>query len=166
MHIGMVGLGRMGLNMLERLRAAGIDVTGYDADPENTEVASLSELIAALPGEGRIVWVMVPAGKPTEAVLAELHDLLGEGDVVIEGGNSHFEADRAHAAQFAKKGIAFVDVGVSGGVWGRENGYGLMAGGEDAEIERLLPVFDALRPEGPREEGFVHAGPVGAGHYA
>ncbi|MDD9205430.1 NAD(P)-binding domain-containing protein, partial [Georgenia sp. 10Sc9-8] len=166
MHIGMVGLGRMGSNMLERLRAAGIDVTGYDADPQNTEVATLGELVDALPDEGRIVWVMVPAGKPTETVLDELFELLGEGDVVIEGGNSHFEADRVHAARFAEKSIAFVDVGVSGGIWGRENGYGLMAGGEDAEIERLLPVFDALRPEGPREEGFVHAGPVGAGHYA
>ncbi|MPV37926.1 phosphogluconate dehydrogenase (NAD(+)-dependent, decarboxylating) [Georgenia subflava] len=166
MHIGMVGLGRMGGNMAERLRAAGIDVTGYDANPENSEVASLAELVAALPQPRRVIWVMVPAGAPTAAVLTELEGLLDDGDVVVEGGNSHFEDDRTNADSLAAKGIGYVDVGVSGGIWGRENGYGLMAGGAQDDIELLMPVFDALRPEGPRNEGFVHAGPVGAGHYS
>ncbi|PFG39780.1 6-phosphogluconate dehydrogenase (decarboxylating) [Georgenia soli] len=166
MHIGMVGLGRMGGNMAERLRDAGIQVTGYDANPENTEVATLAELAATLPGPRRVVWVMVPAGPPTAAVLEELAGVLEDGDIVVEGGNSHFEEDRENAETLAERGIRYVDVGVSGGIWGRENGYGLMAGGDADDIEHLMPVFDALRPEGPREEGFVHAGPVGAGHYA
>lgn len=166
MHIGMVGLGRMGGNMAERLRSGGIEVTGYDTNPDNSEVATLADLAARLPQARRVVWVMVPAGAPTAAVLAELATVLDEGDLVVEGGNSHYESDQANAAQLAERGIGYVDVGVSGGVWGRENGYGLMAGGSDADIETLMPVFDVLRPEGPREEGFVHAGPVGAGHYA
>jgi 6-phosphogluconate dehydrogenase len=166
MHIGMVGLGRMGGNMAERLRSAGIDVTGYDVNPATSEVASLAELVAALPAPRRVVWVMVPAGAPTEDALHELAGLLDEGDVVVEGGNSHFEADRTNAAAFAERGVGYVDVGVSGGIWGRDNGYGLMAGGAAEDIALLMPVFDALRPDGPREEGFVHAGPVGAGHYA
>ncbi|WP_127126400.1 phosphogluconate dehydrogenase (NAD(+)-dependent, decarboxylating) [Georgenia sp. SYP-B2076] len=166
MHIGMVGLGRMGGNMAERLRAGGIEVTGYDANPANSEVATLADLVAALPQPKRVVWVMVPAGAPTEAVLDQLGTLMDEGDIIIEGGNSHFEADRTNAATLAARGIGYVDVGVSGGVWGRENGYGLMAGGSAEDIATLMPIFDTLRPEGPREEGFVHAGPVGAGHYA
>jgi 6-phosphogluconate dehydrogenase len=166
MHIGMVGLGRMGGNMAERLRAAGVEVTGYDANPENTQVATLAELADALPGPRRVVWVMVPAGPPTAAVLEELAGVLEEGDIVVEGGNSHFEEDRENAETLAAHGIRYVDVGVSGGIWGRDNGYGLMAGGADDDIEHLMPVFDALRPDGAREEGFVHAGPVGAGHYA
>ncbi|GAA4425523.1 decarboxylating 6-phosphogluconate dehydrogenase [Georgenia halophila] len=166
MHIGMVGLGRMGGNMMERLRAAGITVTGYDANPENSEVPTLSEFVATLPQPRRAIWIMVPAGDPTTAVLNELAGLLDEGDVVVEGGNSHFERDQENAAMLFEKGIRYVDVGVSGGIWGRDNGYGLMAGGDQEDIEHLLPVFDALRPEGPREEGFVHAGPVGAGHYS
>jgi len=166
MHIGMVGLGRMGGNMAQRLRAGGIEVTGYDANPANSEVTTLSDLVGALPQPRRVVWVMVPAGDPTTAVLDQLGTLLDEGDIVVEGGNSHFEADRANATALAARGIGYVDVGVSGGVWGRENGYGLMAGGAAEDIATLMPVFDALRPEGPREEGFVHAGPVGAGHYS
>ncbi|MFC7403920.1 phosphogluconate dehydrogenase (NAD(+)-dependent, decarboxylating) [Georgenia alba] len=166
MHIGMVGLGRMGGNMVERLRAAGIEVTGFDMNPETSEVASLADLVAALPQPRRVVWVMVPAGEPTAAVLRDLADLLDEDDVVVEGGNSHFQEDKANAATLSAQGVRYVDVGVSGGVWGRDNGYGLMAGGEKDDIDLLMPVFDALRPEGPREEGFVHAGPVGAGHYA
>jgi 6-phosphogluconate dehydrogenase len=92
--------------------------------------------------------------------------VLDKGDLVIDGGNSRYTDDTVHAAQLAELGIRFVDCGVSGGVWGLENGYGMMAGGEKADIKELLPVFDALRPEGPRAEGFVHAGDVGAGHYA
>ncbi|MEV7527117.1 phosphogluconate dehydrogenase (NAD(+)-dependent, decarboxylating) [Agrococcus sediminis] len=164
MHIGLIGLGKMGGNMRTRLRAAGIEVTGYDRNPEVTDVATVDELIAALPTP-RIVWAMVPAGEITDAVVTELGEKLSAGDLVIDGGNSRFTEDERHAAQLAERGVRFVDVGVSGGIWGLENGYGLMVGGERADVEELMPVFDALRPEGPREEGFVHAGPTGAGHY-
>ncbi|KAA6436119.1 decarboxylating 6-phosphogluconate dehydrogenase [Agrococcus sediminis] len=164
MHIGLIGLGKMGGNMRTRLRAAGIEVTGYDRNPEVTDVTTVDELIAALPTP-RIVWAMVPAGEITDAVVTELGEKLSAGDLVIDGGNSRFTEDERHAAQLAERGVRFVDVGVSGGIWGLENGYGLMVGGERADVEELMPVFDALRPEGPREEGFVHAGPTGAGHY-
>jgi 6-phosphogluconate dehydrogenase len=165
-HMGLVGLGKMGNNMRERLRRAGIEVTGYDPRPEVSDVESLAALVEALPGPRRVVWVMVPAGDPTRSVVQELGDLLGDGDVIVEGGNSHYPEDQARAAELAGRGIGYVDVGVSGGIWGLENGYGLMCGGDDAHVELLMPVFDALRPEGPRDEGFVHAGNVGAGHFA
>lgn len=165
-HIGLVGLGKMGNNMRARLREHDIEVTGFDPRPEVSDVPTLADLAAALPQEKRVVWVMVPAGEPTRGVLDDLAEILSEGDIVIEGGNSHYVEDQERAAELAKKGIGYLDVGVSGGVWGLKNGYGLMVGGADADVESVLPVFDALRPEGPREEGFVHAGPVGAGHYA
>jgi len=166
MHVGLVGLGRMGGNMRERLRRAGIEVTGFDRDPAVSDVDSLAGLVEAVPAPGRIVWVMVPAGEPTHAVVGELAGLLAEGDLVIEGGNSHYVDDAKHAELLAARGVGYVDVGVSGGVWGLENGYGLMAGGALEHVDRAMPLFDALRPAGPREEGFVHAGGVGAGHYA
>lgn len=166
MRIGLVGLGRMGANIRDRLRAAGIDVTGYDRNPEVSDVASLADLVAALPGGERIVWVMVPAGDLTHAVIDELRGLLDAGDLVIDGGNSYFGDDVTHAASLAERDIHYLDVGVSGGVWGLANGYGLMVGGAPADVERAMPLFDALRPEGPRDEGFVHSGAVGAGHYA
>jgi 6-phosphogluconate dehydrogenase len=165
MHIGLVGLGRMGGNMRERLRRAGVQVTGYDPNPEVTDVEDLAALAAALPTP-RVVWVMVPSGAVTDQVITDVAAVLEPGDLVIDGGNSRFTDDAVHSAQLAESGIRFVDCGVSGGVWGLTNGYGLMAGGEAADVQELLPVFDALRPEGPRDEGFVHAGPVGAGHYA
>ncbi|PZR53162.1 decarboxylating 6-phosphogluconate dehydrogenase [Xylanimonas oleitrophica] len=165
-HIGLVGLGKMGNNMRARLRKGGIEVTGYDPRPEVSDVATLTDLVAALPAGRRVVWVMVPAGDPTRAVLAELKGILGEGDIVIEGGNSHYVEDQERAADLAEKGIGYIDAGVSGGVWGLDNGYGLMVGGSEDDVAEVMPVFDALRPEGPREEGFVHAGPVGAGHFA
>ncbi|WP_069385525.1 phosphogluconate dehydrogenase (NAD(+)-dependent, decarboxylating) [Cellulosimicrobium cellulans] len=166
-RIGLVGLGKMGNNMRERIRAAGIEVTGYDPRPEVSDVATLADLVAALPTDGpRIVWVMVPAGDPTRGVVTELGGLLGEGDVVIEGGNSYYREDQARAAELAEKGVGYLDCGVSGGVWGLANGYGLMVGGPKELVDAAMPVFDALRPEGPREEGFVHAGDVGAGHFA
>ncbi|MBD8079987.1 phosphogluconate dehydrogenase (NAD(+)-dependent, decarboxylating) [Cellulosimicrobium arenosum] len=166
-RIGLVGLGKMGDNMRSRVRAAGIEVTGYDPRPEVSDVASLADLVAALPSdEPRVVWVMVPAGEPTRSSVDALAGLLGSGDVVIEGGNSHYVEDQERAAQLAEKGIGYIDVGVSGGVWGLDNGYGLMVGGDRDVVETAMPVFDALRPDGPREEGFVHAGEVGAGHFA
>jgi 6-phosphogluconate dehydrogenase len=166
MHIGLVGLGKMGANMRERLRTGGVDVTGYDRNPEVTDVPSLEALVQALPAEQRVVWVMVPAGAITRGVVDELAGLLSEGDILLDGGNSYYKDDLVHAEVLRERGIRYLDVGVSGGVWGLANGYGLMVGGDDESVATLMPVFDALRPEGPREEGFVHAGPVGAGHYA
>jgi 6-phosphogluconate dehydrogenase len=164
-QLGLVGLGRMGFNMRERLRAAGHDVVGYDRNQDVSDVASIAEMVEKL-NAPRIVWIMVPHGEPTKQTVRELAGLLSAGDLVIEGGNSKYTDDQENAALLAENGIKYVDVGVSGGVWGAKNGYGLMAGGDAEDVERAMPIFDALRPEGPREEGFVHAGPVGAGHYA
>jgi 6-phosphogluconate dehydrogenase len=164
-HIGLVGLGKMGGNMRFRLRKAGVAVTGYDRTPELSDVDSLATMVAGLPTP-RTVWVMVPAGAPTTATIAELAELLASADLVIDGGNTKFTDDAVHAATLAERGIHFLDCGVSGGIWGQEFGYGLMVGGDAALVERAMPVFDALRPEGPRDEGFVHVGAVGAGHYA
>jgi 6-phosphogluconate dehydrogenase len=166
MHIGLVGLGKMGANMRSRIRAAGIEVTGYDRNPDVTDVPSLEALVEALPAGERIVWVMVPSGEITDAVVTELAGLLSAGDVLIDGGNSYYQDDKKHADVLAATGVDFLDAGVSGGVWGLENGYGLMVGGEADVVAKVMPVFDALRPEGPRGEGFVHAGTVGAGHFA
>ena len=130
-----------------------------------SDVVSLSDLVAALPVP-RAVWVMVPAGEVTDSVIVGLEAVLDEDDIIIDGGNSKFTEDLERSSQLAPKGINFVDAGVSGGIWGLDNGYGLMVGGSKEHIERLMPVFDALRPEGPRDEGFVHVGEVGAGHYA
>ncbi|MBO0896914.1 phosphogluconate dehydrogenase (NAD(+)-dependent, decarboxylating) [Arthrobacter sunyaminii] len=165
MHIGLIGLGKMGFNMRERLRRNGIDVTGFDRNPVVSDVMSVTELASELPSP-RVVWLMVPAGEVTEAVIRELAEVLSPGDLVIDGGNSRYDADIRNAEKLAATGIRFMDCGVSGGVWGRENGYGLMAGGEAADIALAMPVLDALRPEGERERSFVHAGAVGAGHYA
>ena len=164
MQLGLIGLGKMGGNMRERLRRAGHEVVGYDRNPEVADVESLEALVGALRAP-RVVWVMVPAGDPTRQTVAALADLLEAGDLVIEGGNSRFTDDVANAELLGAKGIGYVDCGVSGGIWGLENGYGLMCGGDDAWVQKAMPIFDALRPEGPRDEGFVHAGTVGAGHY-
>ncbi|HET9772256.1 MAG TPA: decarboxylating 6-phosphogluconate dehydrogenase [Acidimicrobiia bacterium] len=160
MKIGMVGLGRMGGNMAERLRRAGHEVVGYDRNAEIADVKSLPELAEALPAP-RVVWVMVPAGDPTRSTIAELAGLLSNGDLVVDGGNSNYRESIARSEELAARGIGFVDAGVSGGVWGRENGYGLMVGGDATSVDLIRPVLDALAPEG----GLVHAGPVGAGHF-
>ena len=164
MQLGLIGLGKMGGNMRERLRRAGHEVVGFDRNPEVTDVASLDELVGALHSP-RTVWVMVPAGEITRGVVRELADRLSPGDLVIDGGNSRFTDDQVHAELLAVKGIRYLDCGVSGGIWGLTNGYGLMVGGAAEDVATAMPIFDALRPEGPREEGFVHAGTVGAGHY-
>ncbi|MFF0817751.1 phosphogluconate dehydrogenase (NAD(+)-dependent, decarboxylating) [Rhodococcus sp. NPDC003318] len=165
MQLGLVGLGKMGFNMRERLRGHGHEVIGYDPRPEVSDVSSLADLASTLEAP-RVVWVMVPSGQITHDTITELAKVLERGDLVIDGGNSRFTEDRPHADLLERAGIGFVDCGVSGGVWGLENGYGLMVGGAAAEVERAMPIFDALRPDGERADGFVHAGPVGAGHYA
>ena len=165
MHIGLIGLGKMGGNMRTRLRNKGIEVTGYSRDRAVADVGSIEELVAALPSP-KIVWVMVPHGQPTDDVINELQKHMTSGDLIIEGGNSRFSEDIRHAAQVAESGIGYLDCGVSGGVWGLQNGYGLMVGGDAKLVEQAMPIFDALRPEGERAEGFVHVGDVGAGHYA
>lgn len=163
MQLGFIGMGRMGKGMIQRLRNAGHEVVGYDVNPDVSEVASLEELVQRLDAP-RTLWVMVPSGDPVHATIDALTGLLDSGDVVVEGGNSRWTDDQPHADQLAEKGIGYVDCGVSGGVWGLEQGYALMAGGSKDDVERLQPVFDALKP--PGESGFVHAGPVGAGHFS
>jgi 6-phosphogluconate dehydrogenase len=155
----------MGAHMRDRLRAADIEVLGYSRTSPTRDVTSLAEMAERLTPP-RAVWIMVPAGDATRGTVTQLADLLDTGDLVVDGGNSHYTEDQANAELLAGHGIGYLDCGVSGGIWGRTNGYGLMVGGAAEYVERLLPVFDALRPEGPREEGFVHAGGVGAGHFA
>ena len=163
MDIGLVGLGRMGGNMRERLRRAGHTVVGYDHHQEISDSADLADMVQRLPSP-KVVWVMVPAGDITRQTIEELGELLDEGDVVVDGGNSRWTDDKDHAAMLGERGIGFVDAGVSGGVWGLDNGYALMVGGDAGNVAKVQPAFDALKPEG--ESGFVHAGAVGAGHFA
>ncbi|MFF4487412.1 phosphogluconate dehydrogenase (NAD(+)-dependent, decarboxylating) [Streptomyces sp. NPDC001544] len=163
MELGLVGLGKMGGNMRERIRRAGHTVVGYDRNADLADVHSLEELVGKLSGP-RVVWVMVPAGAPTQSTIDRLAELLEPGDVVVDGGNSRWTDDERHAEELAAKGIGFVDCGVSGGVWGLENGYALMYGGDAENVAKVQPVFDALKPEG--DSGAVHAGRVGAGHFA
>ncbi|RKS06611.1 6-phosphogluconate dehydrogenase (decarboxylating) [Nocardiopsis sp. Huas11] len=162
MQLGMIGLGKMGGNMAARLREKGHDVVGFDVMSPERDVDTLQDLVSRLAAP-RVVWVMVPSGDPTVTTINELRDLLQEGDLVIEGGNSHYVDDRTRADDLAEKGIGYLDVGVSGGVWGRQNGYGIMVGGQKADVERARPVFDSLTPD--EGGGFVHAGAVGAGHF-
>ncbi|WP_327392529.1 decarboxylating 6-phosphogluconate dehydrogenase [Streptomyces sp. NBC_01186] len=163
MELGLVGLGKMGGNMRERIRRGGHTVIGYDRNPAVADVGSLKELVDRLSAP-RVVWVMVPAGAATQSTVDELAELLSPGDLVVDGGNSRWSDDEKHAEELAAKGIGFVDCGVSGGVWGLENGYALMYGGDVEYVAKVQPVFDALKPES--EFGSVHAGKVGAGHFA
>jgi 6-phosphogluconate dehydrogenase len=162
MQLGLIGLGRMGGNMRDRMRAAGHEVVGYDHHKETTDVATLSELVSKLSAP-RVVWTMVPAGV-TEATIDELAKFLEPGDIIIDGGNSRFSDDAPRAERLKPKGIGYLDVGVSGGIWGITEGYALMVGGDAENVTKCQPLFDALKPEG--DFGFVHAGPVGAGHYS
>ena len=153
----------MGGNMRTRLREAGHTVVGYDHHPDLADAESLAAMVEQLPSP-RVVWVMVPAGDPTRDTIRELAGLLSEGDLVVDGGNSKWTDDQENAALLAESGIGFVDCGVSGGVWGLENGYALMCGGTDEDVAKVQPAFDALKPA---EGGFVHAGKKpGAGHFA
>jgi 6-phosphogluconate dehydrogenase len=160
MKIGMVGLGRMGANMTERLRSRDHDVIGYDRNPETSEVASLDELVGRLESP-RTIWCMVPSGDPTEETISALAELLDEGDLVVDGGNSYFRDSLRRAEELRGRGILFCDAGVSGGIWGLAEGYCLMVGGSDEAIQRLEPALVALAPE----DGYAHVGPSGAGHF-
>ena len=163
MELGLIGLGKMGGNMRERLRRADHTVVGFDMNPDVRDVDSLEEMVKQL-SSPRAVWVMVPAGDPTRETIRTLKELLDEGDVVIDGGNSRWTDDLVHAEILGEKGIGFIDCGVSGGVWGLENGYALMAGGDPKDVEKVQPIFDALKP--PGEFGWVHAGKTGSGHFS
>ncbi|MCC6173365.1 MAG: decarboxylating 6-phosphogluconate dehydrogenase [Gammaproteobacteria bacterium] len=173
MQIGMVGLGRMGGNMARRLARAGLGIVAWDRAPEARAalgnepgvqpVEGLEDFIAAL-APPRAAWLMLPAGAPTDGVLEALAAGFAPGDLLVDGGNAHYQDSQRHAAMLAARGLQFVDAGVSGGVWGLQNGYGLMVGGEDAAVARLGPVLRALAPS--PERGWLHCGRAGAGHYA
>ncbi len=169
MRIGMIGLGRMGMNMSRRLVEANHEVVGYSLDKGEIEAAagfgieaahSLNALVEALTPP-RAVWLMVPAGKPVEANIDALGQVLSKGDLVIDGGNSFYKDDRKHSESLAARGIHFLDVGVSGGIWGLKEGYCQMVGGEKDRFHHLEPIFKALAPE----EGYLYCGPSGAGHF-
>jgi 6-phosphogluconate dehydrogenase len=159
MKLGMVGLGRMGGNMTERLRERDHEVMTYDRSGNGT-AASLEELVSQLEAP-RAVWLMIPAGPPTEEAFQELLTLCAPGDVIVDGGNSNFRDSQRRAGAAEERGLHFVDAGVSGGVWGREVGYCLMVGGGQDPVSRLEPVFRDLAPE----DGYAHVGPSGAGHF-
>jgi len=163
MKLGMIGLGKMGGNMAERLRRHGHTVIGMDPSVKDADAQTLDQLVPLLSEDGqpRIAWAMVPAGPITDDTIGTLGNLLSKGDLVIDGGNSNYEDSIRHGEELAAKGIGFIDCGTSGGVWGLENGYCLMAGGSPEDIATAQPIFDALAPEG----GFAHAGPIGTGHY-
>ncbi len=187
MQLGMVGLGRMGSNMVRRLMAGGHECVVFDIDSRAVEgmagegatgAQSIEDLMKRLQPP-RAVWVMVPAGEITDRTVAALGGALQSGDVVIDGGNSYFKDDVRRAGDLSKQGVSYVDVGTSGGVWGLERGYSMMIGGDVESVERLDPIFKTLSPgrgdiprtpgrealAGTAEQGYVHCGPVGAGHF-
>jgi 6-phosphogluconate dehydrogenase len=160
MKIGLIGLGRMGAGMRERLRRKGHEVVGYDRNPEVSEVRSVEELVGAL-SPPRIVWVMVPAGEPTESTLRQLAGLVSSGDILIDGGNSYYKDSIRRAKELDARRIRFLDIGTSGGIWGLEVGFCLMVGGPRDAFETMGPVLRALAPE----NGYAHVGASGAGHF-
>ena len=187
MQLGMIGLGRMGANIVRRLMRHGHGCVVYDRNPEPgrqlagegaTAAASVADLVAKLTAP-RAVWIMLPAGEATEAAIAELSGLLAAGDTIIDGGNTFWKDDVRRARELRGKGLHYVDAGTSGGVWGLERGYCLMLGGEKAVVERLDPIFAALAPgkgdipptagrtgrDARAEQGYLHAGQNGAGHF-
>ena len=188
MQIGVVGLGRMGANISRRLMRAGHSTVVWDANPAAvtgvgkdgaTEASNLADLVAKLSGAPKAVWVMLPHGKITEDTIAALSGMLSRGDIVIDGGNTYYKDDVRRGKALAARGIRYLDVGTSGGVWGLERGYCLMIGGDTDAVTHLDPIFAALAPgmgsierttgrEGRdhrAENGYIHAGPVGAGHF-
>ena len=160
MQLGMIGLGRMGNGMTERLREHDHDVRTYDPAVESRTATSLEELKSQLEAP-RAFWMMIPAGKITEDTFQELLQLADKGDTIVDGGNSNFRDSQRRSREAQAKGLHFVDAGVSGGIWGLTVGFCLMVGGDDAPVQRLEPVFTALAPE----NGYAHVGPSGAGHF-
>jgi 6-phosphogluconate dehydrogenase len=160
MQLGMIGLGRMGNGMTERLREGGHDVRTYDPNVESRTASSLEELAQQLE-RPRALWMMIPAGEITETTFRELLGILDEGDTIVDGGNSNFRDSKRRYAEATEKGIHFVDVGVSGGIWGLEVGFCLMAGGDDEPVQRLEPILRTLAPD----DGYAHVGAAGAGHF-
>lgn len=169
MELGFVGLGKMGMNMVERMRRDKHRVVAFDLDAEKLRevstfgaegVSTLAEMVSSLKAP-RMIWVMLPAGQPTQATIGALGALLESDDTLIDGGNSNFKDDAGHAAELAKRGIHYLDVGTSGGVWGLKDGYCLMVGGEDEIFRRYEPIFATLAPPG----GYGRVGEHGAGHY-
>ena len=160
MQLGMIGLGRMGNGMTERLRERGHDVKTYDPNVESRTAASLDELKSQLDAP-RAFWMMIPAGKITEDTFQQLLSLADAGDTIVDGGNSNFRDSQRRCHEANGRGIHFVDAGVSGGIWGLKVGFCLMVGGEDEPVQRLEPVFAALAPD----DGYAHVGPSGAGHF-
>ncbi|MBU1710494.1 MAG: decarboxylating 6-phosphogluconate dehydrogenase [Proteobacteria bacterium] len=169
MKLGMIGLGRMGMNMARRLLQDGHEVVAFNRTPAKTEeltkegaiaAFSLSELIENLPSP-RIVWLMLPAGNTVDDHLEQLQKMLAPEDIIIEGGNTYFKDDIRRSAQLAEHGIRYMDAGVSGGIWGLKVGYCLMVGGDTATFKYLEPIFKTLAPP----EGYLHCGPTGSGHY-
>ena len=160
MQLGIVGLGRMGAAMRERLRRGGHEVTGFDLNAEVSDVASLHELVDGLDAP-RLVWLMAPAGEATEALVAELSGLLAPGDILVDGGNSLYKDSIRRGEMLAERRIRFLDAGVSGGIWGLENGFCVMVGGDREAFEVVEPAIATLAPE----DGYLHVGPGGAGHY-
>jgi len=171
MELGMIGLGKMGANMTQRLLEGGHRLVVYDRSPEPVQAAaaagatpsdSMADLVDKLTAP-RAVWVMVPAGRPTESVVETLADLLASGDTVIDGGNSNYKDSMRRAAMLKERELHFVDVGTSGGIWGLTEGYSMMVGGDKAVVERLRPIFETLAPA--PDKGWGHLGPSGAGHF-
>ena len=172
MQIGMIGLGKMGGNMARRLRRSDVEVVGYNLDTSATE--ALANEVGLTPAESteglvgelkapRLVWLMLPAGEITESYVQELGELLAPGDILIDGANSYYKDSMRRGADLAGKGIHYIDAGVSGGVWGLENGYALMVGGADEAFAQLQPIIEILAPG--KDRGWVHTGPVGSGHF-
>ncbi len=171
MELGIIGLGKMGFNMAERLRLAGHKVVGFDFNKEATAkltstgsvgVDSLEDLVKNLSAP-RAVWIMVPAGDPVDQTIAKLEPLMEKGDTFIDGGNSNYKDSQRRHAEAAAKGFEFIDCGTSGGIWGLKEGYSLMIGGDKAPVDRLTPIFETLAPA--KDEGWGHVGPSGAGHF-
>jgi 6-phosphogluconate dehydrogenase len=160
MQLGMIGLGRMGHGMTERLREGGHDVQTYDPQVEERTAASLDELKSQLDAP-RAFWMMVPAGKVTEDVFQQLLTIADEGDTIIDGGNSNFRDSKRRYVEAGQRKIDFLDAGVSGGIWGLEVGFCLMVGGDDEPVKRLEPLFETLAPE----DGYAHVGQSGSGHF-
>ena len=172
MQIGIVGLGRMGGNMARRLARGGVEVVGYDADAQSTAALAAEGVLAAAPSlvalaqrltGPRIVWLMLPAGRVTELAVEELWPELARGDVIVDGGNANYKDSQRRGAALATAGVRFVDCGVSGGIWGLDNGYALMFGG-DADAARLIEPYVKILAPAP-DAGWLHCGPCGAGHF-